>query len=75
MAWSLIWRASAKPKRRLAPKAPKGVHLPKIMAAMAMNPRPPVIPQAKRLRWPRDRNAPPRPASIPLRMMQRYFIL
>ncbi len=49
--------------------------MPKIIAAIAMKPRPPVIPQVKRLRWPRERNAPPRPASIPLAVTQRYLIL
>jgi len=49
--WSLICRASAKPNMMLAPKAPRGIHLPKIMAARAMKPRPPVMPQVKMLRW------------------------
>jgi len=73
--WSLICNASEKPKSRLAQKAPKGIHLPKIIAAKAMKPRPPVIPQANRFRWPRERNAPPRPASMPLSITQRYLVL
>ena len=34
----------------VAAKTPKGIHLPKIIAAIAMNPLPPVIPCVKRLR-------------------------
>jgi len=73
--WSLICNASEKPKSRLAQKAPKGIHLPKIIAAKAMKPRPPVIPHANRLRCPSERKTPPSPASMPLRTTQRYFIL
>ena len=41
---SRSWRASAKPKSPAPAAAPKGIQLPKIMAARPMNPRPPVWP-------------------------------
>src|SRR2546422_6345981 len=62
-----VGMASATPNSSAAPHAPNGVHLPKIIAASAMNPRPLVISRSK---WGTDSSvkyAPPSPASAPPR--------
>ena len=70
LACSKYWgkrspRALEKPNRRHAAKAPNGRQFPKIKAAMAMKPRPPVMFWSKRRTTSRERYAPPSAASAP----------
>ena len=60
-------KASAveKPNRHAAPNAPNGRHFPKISAARAMNPRPPVMFSLNECVKPIERYAPPIAASMP----------
>src|SRR5690554_8063680 len=70
--WAVSCRASATPKRREAPIAPKGVQLPKIIAAREMKPLPALIPSLNRDRLPRDKVTPPIPAKNPLKITEKY---
>src|SRR5438105_5758509 len=65
--WSCIavGIASATPNSNAAPHAPNGVHLPKIIAARAMKPRPLVMSGSKCGTDSRVKYAPPSPASAP----------
>ena len=69
-----IWRASANPKRRHAFNVPYGVHFPKIIAARAMKPLPPVMFSRNWLRKPSEREAPANPARAPLSNTHRYLV-
>src|SRR5215212_4951655 len=64
--WMRTEKASAKPKNKLARKTPMGWLTPNIAAAMAIQPRPLLMLRVNNFRWPIERNAPPKPASMPL---------
>ncbi|CPU65052.1 Uncharacterised protein [Mycobacteroides abscessus] len=68
---STVWRLSENPNRSAATSAPTGFQRPRIIAASAMKPLPPVISLPKASPAATVKNAPPRPATAPPRIVLR----
>lgn len=73
--WREIDNACVMPISMHAPAVQKGWYLPKIYAAMAMKPRPAVIPLVNLFTNPKVSSAPANAAKAPLNIIARYFIL